>query len=83
MTSEDGRRIHERGILYTPDYVANAGGIINVGLEYLGQGDEAEVRARIARIPERLDQVWNESEASGDPASVVADRIAQRLIGRG
>lgn len=82
-TGEDGRRIHERGILYTPDYVANAGGIINVGLEYLGQGDEAEVRARIARIPERLDQVWNESEASGDPVSAVADRIAQRLIGRG
>ncbi len=82
-TREDGRRIHERGILYTPDYVINAGGIINVGLEYLGQGDEAEVRARIARIPERLEQVWDESAASGDPASEVADRIAQRLIGRG
>ena len=82
-TAQDGRRIHERGILYTPDYVINAGGIINVGLEYLGQGDEAEVRARIARIPDRLNQVWDESAASGDPASVVADRIAQRLIGRG
>lgn len=82
-TSADGRRVHERGILYTPDYVINAGGIINVGLEYLGQGDEAEVRARIARIPDRLNQVWDESEASGAPASEVADRIAQRLIGRG
>ena len=82
-TREDGRRIHERGIVYAPDYVINAGGIINVGLEYLGAGDEAEVRARIARIPERLDQVWDESEATGDPSSDVADRIAQRLIGRG
>ena len=82
-TREDGRRLHERGILYAPDYVINAGGIINVGLEYLGHGDEAEVMARIARIPERLIEVWDESQASGDPISEVADRIAQRLIGRG
>jgi len=81
-TQSDGRRIHERGILYAPDYVINAGGIINVGLEYLGHGDETEVKARIAHIPARLTQVWDESDASGDPASDVADRIAQRLIGR-
>ena len=74
--------LHERGILYAPDYVINAGGIINVGLEYLGHGDEAEVKARIARIPERLAEVWDESERTGDPAAQVADRIATRLIGR-
>ncbi|VVT02605.1 Leucine dehydrogenase [Sphingomonas sp. EC-HK361] len=79
---DDGRRVHERGIVYAPDYVINAGGIINVGLEYLGQGDEAEVMARIARIPDRLNEVWDESEATGRPASEVADGIARRLIGR-
>jgi leucine dehydrogenase len=79
---EDGRRLHDRGILYAPDYVINAGGIINVGLEYLGQGDEAEVKARIARIPERLVEVWDESDRSGEPASAVADALAKRLIGR-
>jgi len=81
-TREDGAVLHARGILYAPDYVINAGGIINVGLEYLGQGDRAEVEARIARIPDRLVEVWDESERSGDPASDVADRIARRLIGR-
>jgi len=81
-TPEDGARLHARGILYAPDYVINAGGIINVGLEYLGHGDRAEVDARVARIPDRLVEVWDESDASGDPASVVADRIAMRLIGR-
>ena len=81
-TPADGARVHERGILYAPDYVINAGGIINVGLEYLGHGDEAEVMARIAKIPERLDQVWDESERSGSPASDVADMLAKRLIGR-
>ncbi|WP_229726951.1 Glu/Leu/Phe/Val family dehydrogenase [Sphingomonas alpina] len=81
-TREDGARLAARGILYAPDYVINAGGIINVGLEYLGQGDEAEVNARIARIPERLVEVWDESDRSGAPASDVADMIAKRLIGR-
>ncbi|MBB5687426.1 Glu/Leu/Phe/Val dehydrogenase dimerization domain-containing protein [Sphingobium boeckii] len=81
-TREDGWRLQTRGILYAPDYVINAGGIINVALEYLGQGDRAEVEQRIQRIPERLNQVWDESAASGDPASDVADAIAKRLIGR-
>ena len=81
-TREDYDRLHDRGILYAPDYVINAGGIINVGLEYLGQGDEAEVMARIAKIPARLDEVWDESERTGRPAAEVADTIAQRLIGR-
>ncbi|MES2443454.1 MAG: Glu/Leu/Phe/Val dehydrogenase dimerization domain-containing protein [Pseudomonadota bacterium] len=82
-TREDGARLHGRGILYAPDYVINAGGIINVGLEYLGLGDYAEVEARVARIPDRLIEVWDESDRTGDPESEVADRIAQRLIGRG
>ena len=82
-TMAEGQRIHDRGIVYAPDYVINAGGIINVGLEYLGQGDEAEVMARIDKIPARLDQVWDESERTGAPAAEVADMIAKRLIGRG
>ncbi len=82
-TAADGARLHDRGILYAPDYVINAGGIINVALEYLGQGDRADVEARIARIPERLIEVWDESAASGRPQAEVADAIARRLIGRG
>ena len=81
-TAADGSAIHARGILYAPDYVINAGGIINVSLEYLGHGDRAEVEARVAQIPERLDRIWAESAASGVPASDVADAMAQRLIGR-
>lgn len=81
-TAQDGQRLHDRGIIYTPDYVANAGGIINVALEYLGQGSRAEVEARIHQIPARLESIWEESTASGVPASDVADAMARRLIGR-
>jgi leucine dehydrogenase len=77
-----GALIADRGILYAPDYVINAGGIINVGLEYLGHGDRAEVEARIARIPDRLIQVWDEADRTGLPSSDVADSIARRMIGR-
>lgn len=82
-TPEDGARLHERGILYAPDYVINAGGIINVCTEYLDDGDENLVRQRIEGIPGRLEQIWAESETSGRDPAAVADAMAQRLIGRG
>lgn len=82
-TRADGERVLDRGILYAPDYVINAGGIINVALEYLGQGDRAEVNSRIEQIPGRLTGIWQESESSGVPASDVADAMAKKLIGRG
>jgi leucine dehydrogenase len=79
----DGQRLHARGILYAPDYVINAGGIINVSTEYLRDGDSSLVRQRIEGIPDRLETIWAESAETGrDPASV-ADAMAQRLIGRG
>lgn len=81
-TDEDGERLHARGILYAPDYVINAGGIINVCTEYLGDGDAALVRQRIENIPVRLEQIWGESKDSGRDPAAVADAMAQRLIGR-
>ncbi|HYU96777.1 MAG TPA: Glu/Leu/Phe/Val dehydrogenase dimerization domain-containing protein [Sphingomicrobium sp.] len=81
-TPEDGERLHARGILYAPDYVINAGGIINVCTEYLGDGDSSLVRQRIEGIPVRLDQIWAESKASGRNPAAVADAMAQKLIGR-
>ncbi len=61
----------------------NAGGIINVCTEYLGDGDSTLVRERIEGIPVRLEQIWAESKASGDDPAAVADAMAQKLIGRG
>ena len=79
----DGAFLNERGILYAPDYVINAGGIINVCTEYLGDGDASLVRERIEAIPQRLEQIWAESAVTGRNPAAVADDMAQRLIGRG
>jgi leucine dehydrogenase len=82
-TRADGDRVHARGILYAPDYVINAGGIINVSTEYVKDGDQEKVRERIEAITGRLDAIWDESEATGENPAEVADAMARRLIGRG
>jgi leucine dehydrogenase len=79
---EDGVTLAARGILYAPDYVINAGGIINVALEYLGGVSGDEVRSRIEQIPGRLDAIWEESAQSGRDPAAVADSMARALIGR-
>ncbi|HSF12000.1 MAG TPA: Glu/Leu/Phe/Val dehydrogenase dimerization domain-containing protein [Erythrobacter sp.] len=86
--AEHGAVLAARGILYAPDYVINAGGIISVATEYLARsegrdGDIADVNALIAQIPGRLTAIWQESESTGVSSDVVADRMAQKLIGRG
>jgi leucine dehydrogenase len=84
---EHGPALAARGILYAPDYVINAGGIIAVTLEYLAREhgaahDLAAVHAKLEEIPGRLVTIWQESEATGRPPCEVADAMAQRLIGR-
>ena len=81
-TPQDGERLLQRSILYAPDYVINAGGIINVCTEYLGDGDASLVRHRIEGIPRRLEQIWAEGAETGRDPAAVADAMAQRLIGR-
>ena len=83
----NGTTLAERGILYAPDYVINAGGIISVTMEYLCRREDApcdinEVRRRIALIPDRLTRIWQDSEAKGSSPDRVADAMAQELIGR-
>ena len=82
-TREDGQLLAARGILYAPDYVINAGGIINVSTEYLDDGDADLVRRRIEAIPGRLETIWATSAATGRDPAAVADTMAQKLIGRG
>ncbi len=84
---EHGEMLAQRGILYAPDYVINAGGIISVATEFLDRkaGTSSTVdqlRKRIAQIPDRLVKIWDESEASGKSSDVIADSMAQELIGR-
>jgi leucine dehydrogenase len=81
-TPDDGARLAARGILYAPDYVINAGGIINVVAEYLGRGDVPAVARAVALIEARLADIFVEADRSGLSTDAVADAMARRLIGR-
>ena len=82
-TPADGQRIHDAGILYAPDYVINAGGIINVACEYQGGFTGRDVRDKVLMIGPRLRDIFERSAALDIPTQVIADTEARRLIGRG
>ncbi|SDA10634.1 Glu/Leu/Phe/Val dehydrogenase [Sphingomonas sp. NFR15] len=78
-TSAQGDELAERGILYAPDYLVNAGGIINVAAEYLGWSED-ESRARVDRIGTRLAQVLDLADADQVAPHLAADRLARAII---
>lgn len=79
-SQEDGQRLADAGILYAPDYVINAGGIINVACEYFGDVDDAGVMDLVARIGPRLSAIFDEAKRTGEPTNVIADRQARKII---
>lgn len=79
-TAQDGARLHSAGVLYAPDYVINAGGIISVGREYLGGATVESITAEIQRIPARLSEIFTRSRASNHPTSDIADDMARQLL---
>jgi len=79
-TPEDGDRLHEAGILYAPDYVVNAGGVIQlVGLEDLGW-DEAELQDGLAKIGDTLRSVFATASAEGISPADAAERLAMERV---
>jgi len=82
-SAEDGARLTGRGILYAPDYVINAGGVISVAREYLGDSTEDQVRSEVCRIPRRLERIFADAESSARPTNVVADELARRIVAEG
>lgn len=78
-TEADGDALTARGIAYAPDYVVNAGGIINVTAEYLGETTQ-QVEARVHCIAGRLDTVLKLAAVEKVSSARVADRLAQQII---
>ena len=79
----DGLALHAAGVLYAPDYVINAAGIINVFHEYYSDASEAQVHAAIAAIPARLNEIFERSRRENRPTNEVADDLARARIGGG
>lgn len=76
---EHGERLHERGILYAPDYVINAGGIIVTAAELEG-ADAATAKRNVERIYGNLEQVFAAAHDDGTSTAAAADRITEALL---
>jgi leucine dehydrogenase len=77
---EDADRLHERGILFAPDYVVNSGGVIQlIGLVDEGW-DAAELEQGLAGIGDTLRSLFAEAEADGITPAEAANRMVQRRL---
>lgn len=72
---EDDQRLSERGVVYCPDYLVNAGGVIAVSRKTLGLSDAA-VEAKLAEIPKTLTEVLAAARKAKRPTGAVADALA-------
>jgi leucine dehydrogenase len=79
LTSRHGEGLARRGILYVPDYAANAGGLINVAQEWAGY-DRNKAYARAAQIYETIDTVLKRAKESGMRPEQVADRMVEEKL---
>lgn len=77
---EHGDALAARGILYVPDFVINAGGIVNVAAEIGGRYDTRWVEERVDAVGERIAALLHESSRTGIPPHRVALRWAQQRL---
>ena len=77
-TDDDGDRLAAAGVRYAPDYVANAGGVINIADELGPDGyDHDRAYARVATIQDTMRRVFERAEADGITPARAADRLAE------
>ncbi|MDE2149961.1 MAG: Glu/Leu/Phe/Val dehydrogenase [Gammaproteobacteria bacterium] len=76
---QDAQLLQQCGILYCPDYVINAGGVIDI--HYQGPGyDEAIVRRHLERIGQTLTRIFERARDGGQTTAEIADRMATEIF---
>lgn len=78
-TGFDGERLGRAGILYAPDYVVNAGGVIQVAAQHLGWA-EREAASRVDQIGAKLGEVLNLADAKRLSSNRAADFLAREAM---
>ncbi|MCS1350804.1 Glu/Leu/Phe/Val dehydrogenase [Mechercharimyces sp. CAU 1602] len=74
-----GKELQERGIVYAPDYVINAGGVFNVADELHGYNRERAMK-RVETIYDNIERVFAIAKRDGIPSNLAADRMAEERI---
>lgn len=82
LREDHGQRLREAGILYAPDYVINAGGIINVSIEVEGEYDEDRSRAKVENIYHALKRVFEIANRDNISTNEASNRVAEERLER-
>ena len=77
-----GEMLHSLRILWGPDYVVNAGGLLSLLYE-TKQTDEAGVEERVRMIGPRLADIWQRSEEEEEAPGIIADRTVEERLALG
>ncbi|MED1488927.1 branched-chain amino acid dehydrogenase [Bacillus smithii] len=77
--AKHGDMLYEIGIVYAPDYVINAGGVINVADELYGYNRERALK-KVEQIYQNIEKVFEISKRDGIPTYIAADRMAEERI---
>ena len=84
LTEEHGDRLRERGIVYAPDFVINAGGIINVSVELEPDGyNEERAMAKVNNIYNAVHDILETAEKEDIATNRAAILLAERKIAAG
>lgn len=75
-----GDLLHQKGILYAPDYIINSGGLINIFCELDGPYDIERAKKLTEKISDRLVEIYEQSNALIKPTHLLADQIAQQKL---
>lgn len=76
-------RLADRGILYAPDFVVNAGGVIYLDLEAKHVGSRAEIMERVSAIGDTIRRIFDEAESRGVTPLEAAEELAAERLDRG
>ena len=80
LTEDDGEELHRRGILYAPDYLINAGGVINASTEIGADYNPELAREKTERIYEIMGRIAKESKEREMSTARMADRLAEERL---
>lgn len=78
---EFGQLLADKGILYSPDYVINAGGIIDIFHQSISSSDK-ELREHIEKISMTLFEIYQRAQSQGIATNIVANQIAEERFGK-
>lgn len=74
-----GKQLHSKGILYAPDYVINAGGLIYASLNH-ERANKTLILEKVDQIYNTLSNIFNASIQEGRPTSEIADHLAKEIV---